>query len=120
MGPDFRAAVGEFVAVDAGDDDVLEAHGGNGVADSDGFIEIEEGGAAGGDVAEAAGAGADVAEDHESGGAGGPAFAHVGALGFLADGVELVGVNEVEELGVFDAAGHLHFQPGGFAADGWV
>src|SRR5205085_491813 len=83
------AAVGEFVAVDGGDDDVFEFHEGGGLGDAAGFVEVEDGGAAGGDVAEAAGAGADVAEDHEGGGAAAPAFAHVGAFGGLAGGMGL-------------------------------
>jgi hypothetical protein len=114
--PDVCAAVVELVAVDAGDDDVIEAHQADGVAHTAGFVEVEGGGASGGDVAEAAASGADVAEDHEGGGTGVPAFAHVGALGGLADGVELVGVDQVEEAGKALTGGHFHLQPGGLAA----
>ena len=54
LGPDGRAAVGQLVAVDAGDDDVAEVHHPHGVADADGLVEIERRRPAGGDVAEAA------------------------------------------------------------------
>ncbi len=47
-------------------------------------------GLAGGDGAEAARAGADVAKDDEGGFAGVEAFADVGAVGLFADGVEVV------------------------------
>jgi hypothetical protein len=109
FGPDLCAAVVEFVAIYAGDDDVAEVHDSDGVAYSFGFVEVEFGWAACGDVAEAAGAGADVAEDHEGGGAGGPAFAHVGAFGGLADGVKAMVVDHAEKLGIFFACGHFHF-----------
>jgi len=100
LGPDASTAIFEFVAIYAGDDDVLQAHGFHGFTDSSGFIEIERRRAAGGDVAEAAASGADVAEDHEGGRSGMPAFAHVGAFGGLADGVEFLFVDQVQEPGI--------------------
>ena len=115
VGPDGGAAIVEFIAVDAGDDDVLEVHGRDGRAHAGGLFKIERRWPAGGDVAESAGASADIAEDHDSGGAGGPAFAKIGAFGALADGVQALVVDEVEELEVFAAGGHFHFEPGGLA-----
>ncbi len=116
FGPDLGAAVGEFVAVDGGDDAMLEFHEGDGFGDAAGLVEVERGRAAGGDVAEAAGAGADVAEDHDGGGAAGPAFAHVGAFGGFADGVELVVVDGLAEGGVGGAGGEFDAEPRGFSA----
>jgi hypothetical protein len=119
VSPDGGATVGQLIAIDAGDDDVLEGHFGDRLADSAGLVEIECGRASGGDVAEAAASGADVAEDHEGGGARVPAFAHVGTHGRLADGVELFFVNEVEEAAVALAGGHFHLQPGRLASEVW-
>jgi len=116
IGPDFGAAVGQFVAVDGGNDDVFEAHEGGGLSDASRLIGVEEGGLAGLDVAEAAGAGADIAEDHEGGGSACPAFAEVGALGGLADGVEVVLVDEGAGFVVAGAVGELGAEPVGFLA----
>ncbi len=91
--PDACAAVLEVVAVDRGDDDVFESGAAEGLGDSSWFIFVYGGGFSGFDIAEATGAGAGVAEDHDSGDAFGPAFAHVWAGGFLAYGVEVVGVD---------------------------
>jgi hypothetical protein len=41
VAPDFGAAVVQLVAINAGDDDVLEIHQPDGVADSVGLIEVE-------------------------------------------------------------------------------
>ena len=60
---------------------------------------------------------ADIAEDHERGRAGIPAFAQVRALGRLADGVQAVAIDQVQQLAVVLAAGHLHLQPRGLADD---
>ena len=118
LGPYFGAAVGQFVSINAGDDNVIESHRGNGVTDASGFVEIEGRRPAGGDVAETAAARADVAEDHERRGAGAPAFAHVGTFCGLADGVEVLVVYEFREPSVTLAAGHFHFQPGRFSHRG--
>src|SRR5690606_39229744 len=106
LGPDARAAVGELVAVDARDDDVLEAHEGEAFGDAPGLVAVEHGRAAGLDVAEAAGAGAGVAQDHDGGDAAGPALAHVRAAGLLADRVQLVLGHDVAQALVAGAARH--------------
>ena len=85
-----------------------------GLGDAGGFAEVEFGGAAGLDRAEVAGARADVAEDHDGGGAAGPALAEVGALRALADGVELVFVHERADGVVAGAAGKFGAEPGRF------
>lgn len=87
------AAVFAVVAIDAGDDGVLEAEGSDGFGDAAGLIEIDGEGGSFLNGAETAAAGADVAEDHEGGGAVVPAFADVGAGGGFANGVELEAVD---------------------------
>lgn len=54
------------------------------------FVSVYRQGLTALDVAESAVAGADVAEDHESGGAVTPAFAHVGAGSAAAHGMQPV------------------------------
>jgi hypothetical protein len=76
------------VAIDAGDYGVLKAEGGNSLGYAAGLVEIDWLGAAFGDGAESAAAGAQVAEHHEGGGFVVPALADVGAVGAFADGVE--------------------------------
>ena len=63
------------------------------------------------DIAEAAGACAHVAQHQEGGRAGAPAFAHVWAHGFFADGMQCLGAHQ--GLQVFDhlARWGAHFDP---------
>ena len=63
------------------------------------------------DVAEAAAAGAGVAEDHERGGAVAKAFANVRAVRALAHGVELRGLHQPFQLAVFRPVGGFGFDP---------
>jgi hypothetical protein len=79
-----RAAVGQIVAVDRGDDDMLEAELGRRGRDMLGLERIDRARHAGLDVAEGAGPGAGVAEDHHRRVLLGPAFADVRAGRFLA------------------------------------
>ncbi len=85
LGEVLGAAVVDVVAVDRGDDDVVEAELGDGVGDAPGLEGVEGVGAAGRDVAEGAAAGADLAHDHHGGVALAPALADVGAARLLAD-----------------------------------
>ena len=85
LGDVLGAAVREVVAVDGGDDDVVEAELLHRHGDAAGLEDVERVGPAGGDVAEGAAAGADLAHDHHGGVALGPALADVGAAGLLAD-----------------------------------
>ena len=55
-----------------------------------------------------------VAEDHDGGGSAGPAFAHIGALGGFADGVEAVLVDVGAEVGVDGPGGEFDAEPGWF------
>ena len=66
---------------------------------------------AGLDVAEAAAAGARVAEDHERRGAALPALADVGAGRLLADGVQVLLADQLGQLAVARAAGRGHLEP---------
>ena len=97
--PDGGASVPELVAGDRGDHAVAEIHPGNRFGHPGGFSEINFAGPACLDRAEAAGTGADIAEDHDGGGAARPAFPHVRALGALTDRVQVIVVDEVAHLG---------------------
>ena len=88
QGEGARAAEQIVVAIDAGNDGVVQAERGDGLRDAAGLVEVDGLGAAFGHGAEAAAAGAEVAEHHEGGGFVVPALADVGAVGALADGVE--------------------------------
>ena len=95
-----RAAVGEIVAVDRGDDDVGEPEFRRGFANMRRLVRIERAGQPGLDVAEGAGARAGVAHDHEGGVLLLPALADIGAAGLLADGMQAVGAHDGVGVGV--------------------
>jgi hypothetical protein len=116
------SAVGEFIAIDAGDDDVAEAHGGGHAGDVGGFGRIGRGFVAAlGDGTEGATPGTDVAEDHEGSCAAVEALVDIGAAGGLADGVEVVaaefvleGLNGVEvSPGLAEEIGKARARPDG-------
>ena len=67
--------------------------------------------------AEAAGAGTDRAHQHDGGGAVRPALAHVGAMGFLADGAQTVFADVALDRFKAISAGCLDAQPLGFGAE---
>src|SRR4051812_10835175 len=106
LGPDLRTAIGELVAVDAGDHAMFEAHRSNRFANAPRFVEVECRRTTGGDVAESAASRADIAEDHQRGGPSAPALAHVGALGALADGVKFLVVDKLLQIRITLSAGH--------------
>ena len=111
-GEDMRAAVGLVVAVHGSDHGVAQAHARGGFGHAVGLVLIRRaGGLAGGHGAEAAGARADVAEDHEGGGAVLPALAHVGAARALANGVQPERAHDALQLLVVLPAQELHAQP---------
>ena len=87
---DRRAAIPAFIAVHRGDDRMFQVHGFHGLRHALGFAPIHQRGLAVFDVAEGAGARADVAEHQEGRGAAAPAFAQVRAHGFFADGVQFL------------------------------
>ena len=105
------AVVGQVVAVDRGDDGVTEAHRFHLVGDPQRLQRVVPGRLAGLHVAEAAAAGADVAEDHEGGGPALPALADVRAVGLLADRVQVVGADLLLEAPVVGPARGRDFEP---------
>ena len=82
------AAVGEIVSGNGGDDDVFEFKAASGFGDAGGFIGFESERASGGDGAEAAGAGATIAGNHEGCGALAPTLPMVGTLSTFANRVK--------------------------------
>ena len=118
LGEDPGAAVGQVVAGDAGDDDVLEAERGDRLGDPARLIVVEPGRPAGLDGAEPAGPGAGVAEDHDRRRALVPALPDVRAAGLLADRVQLEAAQQALELVVVVARGDPGADPVGMAPDG--
>ena len=105
------AAEDIVIAVHAGDDGVLEAEGGDGFRHAAGFVKIDGVGTALGHGAEAAAPGAEVAEHHERRGLVVPAFADVGAVGALADGVQVEVAGKLLECVEIVADRGLGLQP---------
>ncbi len=83
------AAVGEVVSRDAGDDHVLQAEAGTGFGEAFGLIQGHGLGLTPRHGAEAAWAGAGLAQDHEGRGLSRPAFRAIRALAALADRLQL-------------------------------
>ena len=115
---DVRAAVGQVVAGDRGHHDVLQPEARDRLGDPARLVVVEPGRPAGLDVAEPAGAGARVAEDHDRGGALVPALADVRAVGLLADRVEVQAAEQALEVVVVLAGGQLRADPVGVATKG--
>ncbi len=90
-----RAAVVEIVAVDRGDDDMLEAELGDRIGDVLRLVRIERAGHAGAHIAEGAGTRAGVAHDHHGGVFLRPALADIGAAGLLAHGDQAVRLDDL-------------------------
>jgi hypothetical protein len=103
LGEDVGAAIGQVVARHAGDDNVLEVHLADSLGDAARLVLVVPGRATGLDGAEAAGAGAGIAEDHDRRRALLPALPDVGAAGLLADGVEGQVAQDALELVVVGA-----------------
>ena len=96
-----RPAVLHIVAVDGGDDDVVQPQLGDRVGHAPRFEDVQRlGRLAGRDVAEGAGTGTDLAHDHHGGVALAPAFADVGAACLLADRDQLVFAHDPRGLGI--------------------
>ena len=101
------------IAIDAGNDGVGEAELGNGIGDAAGLFVVDGLGLAFGDRAEAAAAGAEVAEHHEGSGLVVPALTDVGAVGGLADGVEVEVAGQLLEGVEGLTHGGAGLEPGG-------
>src|SRR5207302_8591847 len=115
--------VGDVVAVDRGDDDVLELHLRGCLRDAQRLERVRgRVGPAGMDVAVAAGPRARVAEDLEGRGSAAPALGDVRTAGLLADRVQRETVHElldVEVAAVARGRADLHpLGPAGPVCDG--
>jgi hypothetical protein len=109
-GEDAGAAVREVVPVHGGDDGVVEAERFDCARQPQRLEQVETVGAAGSDGAEAAGARADVTEDHECRGARVEALADVRAARLLANGVELLLAHDALDLQVAAPSRKAHLQ----------
>ena len=105
------AAVGQVVARHASDDRVLEAERAHRLGHPGRLVRVAGLGSAGVDQAEAAGPGAALAEDHERGGAVGPALVDVRAARLLAHRVQLEAAGQDLEVPVPRAEPGPHLHP---------
>ena len=103
--PDGGSAVFQIVAGDGSDHGVLEVHSGDGLGHAGGLTNIEFGRSTCLNSTKGAGSGADVAQNHYRGGTARPAFAHIRTLGTLADGMQIVVVDNLAHGFVFRAGG---------------
>ncbi len=108
-------AVGQVVAIDRGDDDMLQAELGRRLGSMFGLERIDRARHSRLDVAKGAGPRADIAEDHYRGVLLGPAFANIGARRLFADGVEVEVAHQLARLRKTGAAGRFHANPVGLA-----
>lgn len=107
-----RAAVGLVVAIDAGDDGIAQTHSRDSFGDAERLFFIgRTGRSSAGHGAKSAGARADISQNHEGGGAVVPAFAHVGAAGAFANGVEIERAHDALEILVTLAAEEFYAEP---------
>ena len=83
-----RPAIGNIVAGDGCDDDMLEFHPANGLGDTLGLVLFQRERLGRVDRAESAGSGATVTGNHHGRSAAAPAFPAIRALGTLADSVQ--------------------------------
>ena len=79
-------AIGQIVAVDRGDDDVLQPHFSHGIGNILRFLRVDLARHARLHVAKGAGAGADIAQDHHGRVLFGPALTNIWAGGLFAHG----------------------------------
>ncbi len=108
------AAIRLIVTIYGSDDGVAQAHFFDCFRDALGFIFFGRSQRLAGRYrAKAARAGADVAEDHECGGAMFPAFAHVGAARAFTDGMQAKRAHQALELLVIRSAEETHLEPVG-------
>jgi hypothetical protein len=114
-----RALVGEVVAVDARQHDVVQPDFVDGVGDVCGFVIVECVHPPGFDVTEVTATRAAVAHEHERRRAGAispaPALAHVRAVGLLTDRVEVALAEGLLDFGEALARRWPHLQPLGFS-----
>lgn len=105
------SAILEVIAVNAGDDHMLEAELAHRFGKVLRLMWVEFIGRTRRDVAKRAGTGAHTAQNHHRGVAFAPAFANVGASRFFAYGVELVFAHEVARIQIPLALRRFHANP---------
>ena len=110
-GEDRRAAVLAVIAVDRGDHGVLQIHRLDRLGHALRLQPIQRRGPAALDIAEAAGARAHIAEHQKGGRARAPAFAHIGAHRFFADGVQRLGAHQALQPLIRLARWRSHLDP---------
>lgn len=120
LGPDPGTSIGDIVAIDGGDDDVLESRSSQGLSNTTGFVFVDRERFARLDIAESTGAGAGVSQDHDGRDPARPALSHVRTRGFFADGVEFVGVDVRFGGAEVLAAWEFGFEPAWFLFDAQV
>src|SRR5262245_17579880 len=116
---DRGAAVGQIVAIDRRNHDVVEIQHPDGVSDPARFCRVDRRWPAMRHRAVRAGARADVAEDHERRGAVVPALADVRALRLFADRVEVQLAHQALEPQIARRAGGAHLQPVWLGSSWW-
>lgn len=109
------AAVRQIIPVHGGDYHMFQPQSGHGLGQMFRLGRIDRVGPAAGDIAEGAGSGADLSQDHEGGGAVLPAVADIGAGGLLADSVQLQFAHGAADGGGFRRQRCAHLQPFGLA-----
>ncbi len=98
LGKMLSPAIFQIVAVDRGDDDMVQAQRLNRMGNSARFEDVKRIGPTGRDIAERTAACADLAHDHHGRVTGRPAFADIGAAGLFADRHELVRAQDIARL----------------------
>ena len=111
-GKDRRPAVAALVAVDAGDNSVLQIHGLDRLGDPLGFIPVQGAGLPVFHITELAGPGADIPQQQEGGSARAPAFTPVGAERFLADSMQGLILHQGTDFMEGPVMMEFHPQPG--------
>src|SRR5690606_37438671 len=90
FGKDPRAAIGLFIAVDAGQHRVLQPHRGHAFAHTPRLIRVKQPRLAGLDLAETAAARAGIAHQQEGSRPPSPTFADIGTHGLFTYGVQML------------------------------
>ena len=112
------ATIGQVIAIDRSQHHVFQSHQDHRIGHVAWLGMVQPAvGVARADRAEFARARADFAHQHQGGGAAAPAFTDVRALGFDADGVQLVAAHDFAHFLEVLAARHAHAQPRWLAID---
>src|SRR5690606_11902906 len=112
--PYLGAPVFELVAVDGSDDGVFNAHSFDCLGNALRLICIVFGGTSRGDSAECAASRTNISLDHERRRPRSPAFTLVRAIAAVANGVQLVLVQQPPHLGILRANSKFNPKPVGF------